>query len=246
MQVILEDHNRLLEKRVQEQVKQISESQMETIFALAKLAELRDRETGRHLERVRLFCRELAVNLRESRRYENVIDNLFIESLFKASPLHDIGKVGIPDRVLQKPGSLSDEEFDQMKRHTSIGARTLELVHKRFPGNSFLAVGVEIARSHHEKWNGTGYPDHLKYDDIPLSARIMSLADVYDALRSARRYKKALSHSETCDIILDSNEVHFDPTIVQSFKEIHHRFDTFTQELQDSGEYDMNDFNSLS
>ncbi|MCD4655616.1 response regulator, partial [bacterium] len=140
MQLALENHNRLLEKRVQEQVKLISDSHMETIFALAKLAELRDRETGKHLERVRLFCRELAITLRDAGRSRQKIDTKFISALFNTSPLHDIGKVGISDLVLQKPGALTDAEFDQMKRHTIIGANTLNLVQKRFPNNEFVSM----------------------------------------------------------------------------------------------------------
>ncbi|HPQ41549.1 MAG TPA: HD domain-containing protein, partial [bacterium] len=238
MQIMLEDHNRLLEKRVADQVKLITDSQMETIFALAKLAELRDKETGRHLERVRLFCRELAVTMKDTKSCARIIDERFIDAIFNASPLHDIGKVGISDSVLQKPARLTTEEFDHMKRHTVIGARTLRIVQKRFPSNSFLSMGVEIARSHHERWDGSGYPDGLKHCDIPLSARIMSLADVYDALRSVRRYKNALSHEETCDIIVGSRETHFDPDLVDAFKRIHDRFKQITIDLLDSGERD--------
>ncbi|MCD4655156.1 HD domain-containing protein, partial [bacterium] len=213
--------------------------QMETIFALAKLAELRDRETGKHLERVRLFCRELAITLRDSGRSRQKIDNKFISALFNTSPLHDIGKVGISDIVLQKPSALTDMEFDQMKRHTIIGANTLNLAQKRFPNNEFVSMGVEIARSHHERWDGTGYPDGLKELEIPLSTRIMSLADVYDALRSVRRYKKSIPHNDTCEIIQESRETQFDPVIVDTFMDIHQRFNKIYQELIDSDEYNL-------
>lgn len=238
MQMILEDHNRLLEKRVAEQVKVITDSQMETIFALAKLAELRDKETGLHLERVRLFCRELATTLMDSQSSPESVNGKFIDAIYNASPLHDIGKVGIRDDVLQKPARLTDAEFDHMKRHTVIGARTLRIVQERFPSNEFLSMGVEIARSHHERWDGGGYPDGLKHRDIPLSARIMSLADVYDALRSVRRYKNALSHRDTCDIIVQNRETQFDPAIVDTFKKIHNRFESITADLTDTGEQD--------
>lgn len=234
MQESLENHNKHLEKRVQEQVKKITDSQMETIFALAKLAELRDKETGQHLERVRLFCRELGLALKSN---GHKLSRRFIEALYYASPLHDIGKVGISDSVLQKPASLSNTEFDQMKRHTIIGARTLKLVQRRFPDNEFLSMGMEIARSHHERWDGSGYPDGLTGEEIPFSARIMSLADVYDALRSNRRYKDPYSHQMTCEMIVADSGKHFDPAVVTAFKSVHERFDEISCELMDAGQF---------
>ncbi|MBN1297340.1 response regulator [bacterium] len=239
MQIALEDHNRLLEKRVAEQVRQITDSQMETIFALAKLAELRDKETGRHLERVRLFCRALARHLQGNASCREPIDDRFIDAIYNASPLHDIGKVGIADDVLRKPGKLTAEEYEQMKRHTIIGARTLTLVQHRFPNNAFISMGADIARHHHERWDGTGYPDGLSGCRIPLAARIMSLADVYDALRAVRRYKNALSHAETIRIIIESRSTQFDPVLVDAFQDIHSQFEEITISLMDSGEYGL-------
>lgn len=228
MQRVLEESNVILEKRVQDQVRQITESQMETIFALAKLAELRDLETGRHLERVRLFSRELAMQLKEQDKDQTRIDDRFIEALYHASPLHDIGKVGIRDAVLQKPGRLTDDEFAHMKIHTVIGAETLLLVQKRFPNNDFIRMGVEIARSHHEWWNGSGYPDGLQGNGIPLPARIVGLVDVYDALRSNRHYKKGYSFQDSCDLIVEGRNVQFEPSLVDTFLSIRSRFDQIT------------------
>ncbi|MBN1878485.1 response regulator [bacterium] len=233
MQRVLEESNLILEKRVQDQVRQITESQMETIFALAKLAELRDLETGRHLERVRLLSREMAISLRESSSGDKRIDDRFIEALYQASPLHDIGKVGIRDSVLQKPGRLTPDEFAHMKVHTVIGAETLLLVQKRFPNNDFIKMGVEIARSHHEWWNGTGYPDGIREFDIPFPARIVSLVDVYDALRSTRHYKKGYSFSDTCDLIVQGRGIQFDPETVDTFLRIRSAFDTITRDFSD-------------
>lgn len=233
MQVELENQNQILEKRVQEQVRQITESQMETIFALAKMAELRDLETGLHLERVRLLSRELARNLQKKSLFKDTVDDLYIDALYNASPLHDIGKIGVRDSVLQKPGKLTDDEYTHIKTHTVIGSHTLLMVHKRFPFNNFIKMGVEIARSHHEWWDGTGYPDGLKARNIPLSARIVSLVDVYDALRSSRHYKNAFSYAETCDLVMEGRESQFDPDVVDSFFEIRSRFDAVTCELVD-------------
>ena len=157
---------------------------MATIFALAKLADSRDKDTGRHLERVQILCRLLAVEMASRPKYSDNITGDYVENIVCASPLHDIGKVAIPDAILLKPDKLTDEEFAVMKKHTTYGAETLELVLEKHPANTFVRMGIEIARSHHEKWNGAGYPDGLRGPAIPLSARIMAVADCYDAMRS--------------------------------------------------------------
>ena len=206
-----------LESMVAEQVREIAEAQMGTIFALAKLAESRDDATGQHLDRVQTCCRLIAeaICARDNNRFQ--IDKDFLKNMEQASPLHDVGKVGIADAILLKPGKLTPEEFELMKEHTLIGARTLQMVQARYPHNAFIALGIEIARSHHEKWNGTGYPDGLVGEAIPLSARIMALADVYDALRSKRCYKDALVHDIARKIILEGRNSHFDPHVVDAF-----------------------------
>ena len=172
---------------------------------MAKLAEARDEDTGDHLKRIQIYCRLIAEKLSLNSNYKDRINAEFIDNLQKASPLHDIGKVGIRDVILLKPGKLTKEEFQEMKQHTLIGANTLEEVYQNYPSNYFIKVGIEIARSHHEKWDGSGYPDGLCGEEIPLSAQIMALVDVYDALRSKRVYKEAYSSNETKRIIIEAS-----------------------------------------
>lgn len=194
------------------------------IFALAKLAESRDSDTGAHLERVQHYCRNLAQQLAQNEKYQHVIDSEFIRLIFQTSPLHDIGKVGIPDAVLLKPGRLDPEEFEIMKTHATIGAETLGTALDRFPGVSFLQMGRDIAATHHERFDGTGYPLGLKGENIPLCGRIIALADVYDALTSKRVYKKAFTHESTKSIILEGRGSHFDPDVVDAFLEKEEQF----------------------
>ncbi|MFA7242774.1 MAG: HD domain-containing phosphohydrolase [Sulfuricellaceae bacterium] len=222
----IEEYNLHLEERVKEQVGIITQAQMETIFALSKLAESRDPETGAHLERMREYCKLLAVTLSKTSRYAQLIDSDYVENLYIASPLHDIGKVGIPDPILLKPGRLSAEEFDIMKTHAARGAETLRAVNQKNNNNSFVRIGIEIAESHHEKWDGTGYPHGLAGNAIPLSGRILALADVYDALRSKRCYKESFSHEKSRSIILEGNGKHFDPDVVACFLEVETEFAT--------------------
>lgn len=217
LQKELEVHNHNLQQMVEEKVKEISESQMATIFALAKLAESRDEDTGDHLKRVQIFCKLLAEKLGEHPKYIRKINPEFIHNLELASPLHDIGKVGIRDVILLKPGKLLPEEFEEMKQHTTIGANTLEEVYQNYPNNHFIRTGIEIAQYHHEKWDGSGYREGLRGDEIPLSAQIMALADIYDALRSKRVYKEAYTHEKTCKIIMEGREKHLNSLIVDEF-----------------------------
>ncbi|SCZ80437.1 HD-GYP domain-containing protein [Acidaminobacter hydrogenoformans] len=198
---------------------EIVESRLATIYSLVKLAEMRDDDTGAHIVRVSKFCKLIALQLRSSKKYRELLTDTYIDDLAKAAPLHDIGKVGIPDSILSKPGKLTDEEYEIMKKHTTIGASTLGEVRKRFPDNNFITVGSRIALYHHEKWDGTGYPHGLVEDEIPLSARIMAVADVYDALRSRRVYKAPFSHQESIEIIAKDSGKHFDPEIVEVFLE---------------------------
>ena len=225
MQMELERYNTSLQRMVDAKVKEISESQMATIFALAKLAESRDDETRKHLERVRNNCCLLAAWLRDNSSYKEEISPQFIQNILCTSSLHDIGKVGIPDAILLKPGKLTAEEFEVVKSHTVIGAETLESVRHLYPLNSFINMGVEIARQHHEKWDGSGYPDGLSGAQISLSARIMAVADVYDALRTQRVYKPAFSQAETCRIMFEGSGNHFDPAIIEAFRHLQDKFD---------------------
>ncbi len=187
------------------------------VFALAKLAESRDPETGEHLERLRGYSQILAEELHEQGPYREEIDDRFLEDLYRSSPLHDIGKVGIPDAILRKPGRLTPAEFEVMKQHTTIGADALEQAMQLTGCGSFLAMAVEIARYHHERIDGTGYPCGLRGDEIPLPARIVALADVYDALTSVRVYKDAYPAEQARAMILDQEGRHFDPVVVDAF-----------------------------
>ncbi len=216
LQAKVETQNHELEQIVEAQVREIAEGQMATIFALAKLADSRDHATGRHLERVQMLCRILAMELSPSPAYSHIITARFVQNIYHASPLHDIGKVAIPDSILSKRGKLTTQEYEVMKTHAALGAETLALVLERHPANSFVRMGIEIARSHHERWDGTGYPDGLEGTDIPLSARIMAVADCYDALVSERCYKEAFPHEESMEMIARGSGHGFDPEVVRA------------------------------
>jgi putative two-component system response regulator len=209
--------------RVAERILSI-ETRDVTIFALARLAESRDTETGQHLERVQNYCRLLADQLWRSGRYPNEMDAGFVKLIYDTSPLHDIGKVAIPDCVLLKPGRLSDDEFAIMKTHATAGAQTLEMAARKYPEAQYLRMAREIAESHHEKWNGTGYPNGLKAEQIPLSGRIVALADVYDALVSKRVYKNSFTHMTARAIIIEGKGTHFDPAVVDAFIAVEAQF----------------------
>lgn len=189
------------------------------IFALAKLAESRDHDTGAHLERVQNYSRVLAQHLAKQPKFRNVIDAEFIRLIYLTSPLHDIGKVGVPDQVLLKPGRLSEEEYAVMKEHTKIGADTLQAALDKFPHARFLSMARDIAAYHHERWDGAGYPTGLAGYDIPLAARIVAVADVYDALTSRRVYKEAFTHELARSIIESESGSHFDPDVVAAFSQ---------------------------
>ncbi len=193
------------------------ESRDMMIFALAKLAESRDEETGAHLERMREYCRILAEELSTRPEYRDIVDGEYVAQLYLTSPLHDIGKVGVPDRILLKPGRLTPEEFEVMKQHTILGGETLDAVAQNHPEATFLQMARDIALSHHERLDGSGYPYGLRGEDIPLCGRIAALADVYDALTSKRVYKDAFGHETARDILIGDSGTHFDPDIVDAF-----------------------------
>lgn len=202
-----------------------------TIFALARLAESRDPETGLHLERVREYAGVLSQTLATCKKFRDNIDEEFLALIRATSVLHDIGKVSIPDYILLKPDRLNREEFEIMKTHSIRGAETLETALRRFPDARYLQMARDIAAYHHERYDGTGYPDGLAGDAIPLCARVFGLADVYDALASKRVYKEAFSHEVASNIILENDATHFDPDVVAAFsccdgqfREIHREF----------------------
>lgn len=208
-------------------------AQQATILALARLAERRDNETGKHLERVAAYCRIAAEALRDDPRHRATLTDTWIDDLERSSALHDIGKVGIPDSILLKPGRLSPEEWNVMRTHADIGAQTLDGVIRQFGDTGFLQMGRDIALHHHEKWDGSGYPRGLVGAKIPLSARILALADVYDALTTNRPYKRAWSHPAALDWIRARSGTHFDPDVVNAFLARREEFDSVRQRLAD-------------
>ncbi|WP_455375352.1 response regulator [Kaarinaea lacus] len=233
----IEEYNNELQDRVQQQVQQITSAQLGAIFAMSKLAESRDPETGEHLERMREYCKILSVQLGKLPKYQPVIDDDFIEDIYAASPLHDIGKVGIVDSVLLKPGKLTAEEWVVMKTHPIIGAATLREVDRQHPGNSLIRMGIDIAESHHERWDGTGYPYGLKNTEIPLVARILALGDVYDALTSKRCYKEAFGHEKSRSIVEENNGSLFDPEVVEAFLATEDEFKRVREFYQDAEDH---------
>lgn len=230
----IEDYNLNLENRIQEQVQRITSAQVAIIFAMAKLAESRDPETGEHLERMAEYGKLLCQKLSAQSKYESIIDDKYINNIYAASPLHDIGKVGIPDHILTKPGKLTKEEFEIMKTHSKIGADTLRVVDEKHSGNDLVHMGIEIAENHHEKWDGSGYPNGLSGDNIPLAGRILALGDVYDALTSKRVYKEAFSHAKSREIILEGRGTHFDPDVVDAFISVENEFLTIKNHFVDT------------
>lgn len=217
----LKQQNEILEEKVLERTHQMEELQDVTMVALGALAESRDPETGNHIRRTQNYVKLLAEKLQHHPDFEEYLTPDIITLLFKSAPLHDIGKVGISDHILLKPGKLTTEEFDEMKRHTKYGRDALasaEITSSHPQG--FLTIAKEIVYSHHEKWDGSGYPEGLKKKEIPISARLMALADVYDALITKRVYKPPFPHEKAVSIICKGRGTHFDPNVVDAFLEI--------------------------
>ena len=220
-----------METQLIERLQELHSSQDAAIFGFAKLAECRNPGLGPHLERMRKYCKVLAEDLANLPKHRSEIDEAYIDRLYKSSPLHDVGKVGIPDSILLKPGKLTPEEYEIMKTHTIIGGDVLKSAESRIPGKSFLTLGKEIAYHHHEKFDGTGYPHRLSGEAIPLSARIVALADAYDALTSKRVYKDMVDPAESKRRLLIDRGLHFDPDIVDAFLRREEEFLRILQEF---------------
>ncbi|MCX7173050.1 MAG: two-component system response regulator [Proteobacteria bacterium] len=226
----LRDKNQYLESEVDKRTREVAAIQDVTILAMASLAETRDSDTGNHIRRTQFYVKALAEKLQSHPRFSRYLTERNITMLFKSAPLHDIGKVGIPDRILLKPGRFEPQEFEIMKTHPQLGYDAIEHAEKSLGTNvEFLSMAKEIALYHQEKWDGSGYPEGLSGDDIPISARLMALADVYDALISRRVYKEGMPHEKAAQIIVASKSSHFDPDIVDAFVDIQEEFKTIAK-----------------
>ncbi len=220
--------------QLQRKTDEVSQIRDVTIMAMASLAETRDNETGNHLKRTQKYIRALAIKLRDHPRFKDFLSDDNIESLYKLAPLHDIGKVGIPDAILLKEGKLTADEFEIMKSHPLLGGNALAVAESGLPTpNRFLHIAREIANAHHEKWDGSGYPLGLQGNAIPISARLMALADVFDALISRRIYKMPFTHEEAVAYILQGRGTHFDPDVTDAFQAIHEEFRQIAEQYQD-------------
>jgi putative two-component system response regulator len=222
------------EQRAKERALELVMVQEATIESMSSLVETRDPETGGHIKRTQNYIRLLAESLKKRPQFRAFLDDESIDLLCKSAPLHDIGKVGVSDLILLKPGKLTDQEFDQMKKHTVYGRDALFSAEKKLGTISFLRCAREIAYTHHEKWNGSGYPEGLRGEQIPLAGRLMALADCYDALTSNRVYKAPLSHEKAVQIITEEKGSHFDPEIVEAFLEAKENFYQIALKYADS------------
>ena len=230
--------NVYLEKLVTQRTHEIAAIQDVTIHAMASLAETRDNETGNHIRRTQNYVKLLAQHLQFHPNYTHFLNmDGVIETLFKSAPLHDIGKVGIPDAILLKPGRFEPSEFEIMKSHPELGQNTILQAESELGIDvPFLQYAKEIAYGHHEKWDGSGYPQGLSGEDIPISARLMAVADVYDALISRRVYKEGMPHEQAVQIILDGKGTHFDPHIIEAFVVLHETFKEIASTFSDSND----------
>lgn len=231
----LRDKNIFLENEIAKRTKEVTAIQDVTVLSMASLAETRDSDTGNHIRRTQFYVLALAKQLQSHPRFSDYLTDKNIRFLYKTAPLHDIGKVGIPDRILLKPGKLTEAEFEIMKTHTTLGRDALASAEKSLGISvEFLKMAKEIAYSHQEKWDGSGYPEGMVGDIIPISARLMALADVYDALISRRIYKEGMPHEKACELISQGSGAHFDPDIVKAFEVIHQEFWEISQRYVDT------------
>lgn len=231
----LKDKAAFLEQEVAKRTSELVAVQDVTILTMASLAETRDSETGNHIRRTQFYVKELAEKLKDHAKFQHLLTPSFIQMLFKSAPLHDIGKVGIPDRILLKPGKFEPHEFEIMKTHALLGKQVIEYAEQQLGREvEFLTLAKEIAYCHHEKWDGSGYPQGLAGEQIPISARLMALADVYDALISRRVYKEGMPHEKAAAIIIEGRGKHFDPDVVDAFIELQDAFQQIAARFVDS------------
>jgi len=231
---IMAHHTNIMIDTLLKRTRELQQTRDVTIHSLASLAETRDNETGAHILRTQHYVRALAMELRDQPRFKDKLDDETIDLFYKSAPLHDIGKVGIPDKILLKPGKLDTDEFEIMKTHASLGGEALQRAEQELGSTSFLSHARDIANTHHEKWDGSGYPLGLKGDDIPISGRLMAVADVYDALISKRVYKPAFSHEKAMEIILQGSGSHFDSEVVDALLRIEVEFKAIATRYTDT------------
>lgn len=228
----LKRHRDNLSELVMERTRELDLTQEATIQSMTSLTETRDPATGGHIERTRNYVRALACQLKLHPKFSAILDDETIELLYKSAPLHDIGKVGIRDKILLKPGELTRKEFEEMKKHTILGWKALLAAEKKLGSNSFLRLAREMCYTHHERWNGSGYPQGLRGEDIPVSGRLMAVADAYDALISERGYKPSYSHSWAVKLISEGRGRHFDPDMVDAFMAVEKEFGKIAEEFR--------------
>jgi putative two-component system response regulator len=234
---LLKNQNEILEEKVIMRTQQLGELQDVTMVAMGALAESRDPETGNHIRRTQFYINLLAQKLQDHPRFKHILSPEIITLMTKSAPLHDIGKVGVPDHILLKPGKLTNEEFKEMERHVIHGRNAIVAAEQTISkSDNFLFFAKEITYSHHEKWDGSGYPEGLTGDDIPVSARLMAIADVYDALISRRVYKPPFSHEKSLSIMQEGKGFHFDPDMIDAFLEISDQFYAIAQKYKDPEE----------
>jgi len=229
----LAEHNEQLEITIRDRTEEITRTQDVAIYCLTSLVETRDSETGNHIRRTQHYVKTLAEYLRNHPRFRASLTERDITLMFKSAPLHDIGKVGVPDRILLKPGKLDGDEWEEMKKHAEYGENAISSAEAQFGSNSFLSYAREIAFTHHEKWDGSGYPRGLKGDDIPVCGRLMAISDVYDALISERVYKPRFPHDKAVEIITEGKGTHFDPDVVDAFIILQSEFDAIAKRFAD-------------
>lgn len=229
----LAEHNERLEKMVQARTEEIVRTQDVAIYCLTSLVETRDNETGNHIRRTQSYVKALAEHLKQHPRFRHELTEDAITLMYKSAPLHDIGKVGVPDNILLKPGKLNAEEWEIMKLHADYGERAIRQSEEQYGSSTFLHYAREIAYTHHEKWDGSGYPRGLKGDEIPISGRLMAVSDVYDALISRRVYKEAFSHQQAVQMIEQGKGQHFDPDVVDAFVVLQDTFDAIAKQFAD-------------
>jgi len=225
------------ESTVREKIRLQLATQDAMLETIANITETRDPETGGHIRRTRAYVRTLAEHIRNKPAFASTVDDAYVEQLNQSAPLHDLGKVGVPDYILLKNERLTAKEFQEMKKHTQYGKSVIDAAQAKLADSSFLKFAGEMAVSHHEHWDGKGYPDGLKGDEIPLPGRIMAIADVYDALISSRPYKEALTHKQAVETIIAGRGSQFDPQLVDAFVEIHTAFHAISEQFADNNQF---------